>query len=190
MRSKFLSSVASSAFFAVLATGFAGGAIAADLATKAPPAQAMPAWSWAGFYAGVHDAAVRGGTTFSDPFGPSVFGDRTPTPGYGFGGQIGYNWQNGMWVYGLEADATWLTSDGTVTCGAFSGFYVSSNCGARPDANGTVTGRLGLALGPAGHTLAYAKGGFAWQHTDVTATNNFSFGLGRYGACSVDFVPV
>jgi opacity protein-like surface antigen/outer membrane protease len=177
MRNKLLSGVASSALFAVLATGFAGGAIAADLAVKAPSAQYTPAWSWAGFYAGVHDAAVRGGTTSSNPFGPSIFGDRTPTPGYGFGGQIGYNWQNGMWVYGLEADATWLTSDGTVTCGAFSGFYISSNCGARPDANGTVTGRLGVALGPAGHTLAYAKGGFAWQHTDVTATNNFSFGL-------------
>src|SRR5260370_30180458 len=62
MRNKFLSSVASSALVAVLAT-FAGGAIAADLAVKAPSAQYMPAWSWAGFYAGVHDAAVRGGTT-------------------------------------------------------------------------------------------------------------------------------
>src|SRR6266446_680191 len=177
MRDKFLSGVSASALFAVLATGFAGGAIAADLAVKAAPAQAVPAWSWAGFYAGVHDAAVRGGTTFSDPFGASIFGDRTPTPGYGFGGQIGYNWQNGIWVYGLEAGATWLTSDATVTCGAFSGFYSSSNCGARPDFNGTVTGRLGLALGAAGHTLLYAKGGFAWQHADVTATlnNNFFF---------------
>ncbi len=83
----------------------------------------------------------------------------------------------GLWVYGLEADATWLTSDATVTCGASSGFYSSSNCGARPDFNGTVTGRLGLALGPGGHTLVYGKGGFAWQHTDVTATlnNNFFF---------------
>jgi opacity protein-like surface antigen/outer membrane protease len=175
MRDKFLSGVSASALFVVL--GFAGGAIAADLPVKAAPAAVVPAWSWAGFYAGVHSAAVGGGTKFSDPFGPSIFGDRTPTPGYGFGGQIGYNWQNGMWVYGLEADATWLTSDGTVTCGAFSGFYVSANCGARPDANGTVTGRLGLALGPAGHTLVYAKGGFAWQHTDVTATNNNLFGV-------------
>jgi outer membrane protease len=33
-------------------------------------------------------------------------------------------------------------------------------------------GRLGLALGPAEHTLVYAKGGFAWQQSDVTATNN------------------
>ena len=166
MRSKFLSSVAGSALFTVLANGFAGGALAADLAATAP------AWSWAGFYAGTHSAVMGGRTKFSDPFGPSIFGDRASTPGYGFGGQLGYSWQNGMWVYGLEADATWLTSDATVTCGAFSGFYVSANCGVRPDANGTVTGRLGLALGPAGHTLAYAKGGFAWQHSDVSATNN------------------
>lgn len=146
--------------------------MAANLPTKAPPLQPMPAWSWAGFYGGVYSAAALGATRFSDPFGSSIFGDRTPTPGYGFGGQIGYNWQHGNWVYGLQADVTGLTSDSAVTCAAFSGFYFSSNCGARPDVNGTVTGRFGLALGPAGHTLVYAKGGFAWQHIDVTATAN------------------
>jgi opacity protein-like surface antigen len=172
MPSRYLSTVANSLLFAALAAEFAGGAIAADLPAKAPPAQYLPPWSWAGFYGGVNFAAALGRTTFSDPFGASIFGDRTPTPGYGLGGQIGYNWQSGNWVYGLEADATWLASDGTVTCGAFSGLYSSSNCGARPDANGTVTGRLGLALGPAGHTLVYAKGGFAWQQSDVTATLN------------------
>jgi opacity protein-like surface antigen/outer membrane protease len=171
MRVRYLSTVASTILFSVLASEFVGGAIAADLPAKAPP-QYLPAWSWAGFYGGVNFAAALGGTTFSDPFGASIFGGRTPTPGYGLGGQIGYNWQSGNWVYGLEADATWLRSDGTVTCGAFSGFYSSSNCGARPDANGTITGRLGLALGPAGHTLVYAKGGFAWQHSDVNATLN------------------
>jgi opacity protein-like surface antigen/outer membrane protease len=172
MRSRYLSTVARSGLFAILGAGLAGGAIAADLPAKAPPAQYLPAWNWAGFYGGVHFAAVLGGTTFSDPFGASIFGDRTPTPGYGLGGQIGYNWQSGNWVYGLEADATWLRSDGTTTCGAFSGFYVSSNCGAGPDANGTITGRLGLALGPAEHTLVYAKGGFAWQQSDVNASLN------------------
>jgi opacity protein-like surface antigen len=173
MRSRYLSTVASTVLLSVLASEFVGGAIAADLPAKAPPPYPPPpAWSWAGFYGGVNFAAALGRTTFSDPFGASIFGDRTPTPGYGLGGQIGYNWQSGIWVYGLEADATWLASDSTVTCGAFSGFYSSSNCGARPDANGTVTGRLGLALGPAEHTLVYAKGGFAWQRSDVSATLN------------------
>ena len=125
MRSKYLSTVATSSLFA-LATGLTGSAIAADLPTKAPPAQSA-AWSWAGFYGGVNFAAALGGTKFSDPFGASIFGDRTVTPGYGLGGQIGYNWQNGNWVYGLEADATWLGSDGTTTCGAFTGFAPTDN---------------------------------------------------------------
>jgi opacity protein-like surface antigen len=168
MRAKLLSGVASSAVAAVLGGSLAGGALAADMPIKGPAS----AWSWTGFYAGVHDAAFGGSTKFSDPYGSSIFGDRASTPGYGFGGQIGYNRQLGNWVYGLEADATWLASNGTATCGAYSGYYISANCGARPDANGTVTGRIGLALGPAGHTLAYAKGGFAWQHTNVSAANN------------------
>jgi opacity protein-like surface antigen len=184
MRGKLLSGVARSAF-AVVLSGVAGGALvsggvlAADLAVKAPPAP-VPVWSWAGWYIGTHNAAYAGSTKFDDPFGPSIFGDRATTPGYGWGGQIGYNWQFGKWVYGLETDATWLTSNGTVTCGAFSAFYVSANCGAKPDAFGTVTARVGAVLGPEGHTLAYAKGGFAWQRNAVTATNNNLYG---------DFLP-
>jgi opacity protein-like surface antigen/outer membrane protease len=170
MRNKLLSGVASSTLFFVLGGGVA---FAADLAVKAPAYVApAPTWNWAGLYLGTHSAAYVGQSTFSDPFGPSLFGDTARTPGYGWGGQIGYNWQAGKWVYGVEADATWLNATGTVTCGAFSGLYSSSNCGARPDAVGTVTAKLGYALGPEGHTLAYVKGGFAWQHNDVTATEN------------------
>jgi opacity protein-like surface antigen/outer membrane protease len=175
MRRSLLSGVAISALIVVMG-GVAGDVLAADLAVKAPPAPVLPAaWSWAGFYIGTHSAAYAGSTKFDDPFGPSIFGDRVTTPGYGSGGQIGYNWQFGKWVYGLETDATWLTSGGTNTCGAFSGFYSSANCGAKPDAMGTVTARVGVALGPEGHTLAYAKGGFAWQHNDLSVTNNFNF---------------
>jgi opacity protein-like surface antigen/outer membrane protease len=148
--------------------------LAADLAVKASPVRVAP-WSWAGFYIGVHDAAYAGSTTFDDPFGPSIFGDRVRTPAFGFGAQMGYNWQVAKWVYGLEADGTWLAgSGGTFTCGAFTGFYVSANCGAHPESFGTLTARLGMALGPEGHTLVYAKGGFAWQDTSVTATSNFN----------------
>src|SRR5215475_15211252 len=126
MKTRFLSGVAISVF-AVAALGLAGSAQAGDLPVKAPP----PVWNWAGLYVGTHSAAYAGSTKFDDPFGPSIFGDRVVTPGYGWGGQIGYNWQFGRWVYGLETDATWLTSEGTMTCGAFSGFYSSANCGAR-----------------------------------------------------------
>jgi opacity protein-like surface antigen/outer membrane protease len=168
-------SVAVSVLAVAMGGGVTGGALAADLPLKAP--RYAPAWSWAGVYVGTQSSVYAGSTKFDDPFGPSIFGDRAVTPGYGWGGLIGYNWQAGNWVYGLEADANVLSSRGTATCAAFSGFYFSSNCRARPDAFGTVTARVGYTLGPEGRTLVYAKGGFAWQHNDasVTLNNNFFF---------------
>jgi opacity protein-like surface antigen/outer membrane protease len=165
-----LSGVALSVFSMALGDAVTGDAQAADVPLKAP--RYAPVWSWAGFYLGTQSSAYAGHTKFDDPFGASIFGDRVFTPGYGWGGLIGYNWQNGNVVYGLEADANLLSADGTVTCGAFSGFYFSSNCRAHPNAFGTVTARLGLALGPEGRTLVYGKGGFAWQHNDLSVTLN------------------
>src|SRR5947209_7765470 len=76
-----------------LGGGVTGGALAADVALKAPPY--VPVWSWAGLYVGTQSSAYAGHTKFDDPFGPSIFGDRAVTPGYGWGGLIGYNWQAG-----------------------------------------------------------------------------------------------
>ena len=141
------------------------------------PAYKAQVWSWTGFYGGAHVGASWGTSTFSDPFGPSIFGDKVQAPGFLAGGQIGYNWQAGPWVFGLEGDASWLTSDGTNTCLAFSGNFVSANCHAHPDALGDLTGRVARAVGVDGRTLLYAKGGGAWlhDHVDVT-TNNLFFG--------------
>ena len=171
---RLLSGVAVSVLAVALGGGATSGALAADLPLKARPAAY---WSWAGFYVGTQSSAYAGHTKFDDPFGPSIFGDRAFTPGYAWGGLIGYNWQNGNIVYGLEADANILSADGTVTCAAFSGGYSSSNCRAHPNAFGTVTARIGLALGPQGRTLVYGKGGFAWQHNDVSVTLNNNFFL-------------
>jgi opacity protein-like surface antigen len=177
MRDKLLSGVATCALFAVLATGFAGGAIAADLAVKAAPAQA---WSWAGFYFGVHIGSAMGLNTVNDPFGPSIFGDQIHSPGYFGGGQIGFNWQapGSNWVWGIEADASLANLDGTNTCFAVSGTLVSLNCRAHTDAFGTATGRLGWAFGPFGRALVYGKGGLAWAHSNVDMIVNNDFGLG------------
>src|SRR5262245_63769871 len=85
---------------------------AADLPTRAPRLP-TPYWSWAGWYGGVHSGAMWSGTRFSDPYGPSVFGDLVAVPGYLTGAQIGYNWQSGNVVLGLEADGSLATSDGS-----------------------------------------------------------------------------
>jgi opacity protein-like surface antigen/outer membrane protease len=157
----------------------AHGATAADLPLKAPPP--ISVYNWSGFYIGAEVGGAVGTANFSDPFGGSIFGDKVTTPGFLAGGQIGYNWQvpNSPWMLGVQADANWLTSDGTNTCFAFSGFLDSATCHAHPDAFGTATARVGYAFGPAGRTLVYAKGGAAWIHENVdTVTNHGDIALG------------
>ncbi len=148
---------------------------------KGPIAPAPPAWFWTGFYGGVHAGAVAGTANFTDPFGSSIFGDNVTTPGFMAGGQIGYNWQvpNSPWVFGLEADLSWLDSDGTNTCLAYSGLFVSANCRAQPNMMGDLTARVGWAYGQFNHSLLYVKGGAAYVHNqiDIATNNTPTFGL-------------
>ena len=87
----------------VLATPIA--AQGADLvAIPAPVAQAP--LSWAGFYAGVHLASGWANPTWQSATG---FGGAVPFPGGASGngavggGQVGWNYQTGPWVLGVEA---------------------------------------------------------------------------------------
>ncbi len=141
---------------------------------KGPIAPAPPAWFWTGFYGGVHVGAVAGTANFTDPFGSSIFGDNVTTPGYLAGGQIGYNWQapNSNLVLGVEADFGWLDSDGTNTCLAYSGNFVSANCRAQPNMMGDLTARVGWAYGQFNHSLFYVKGGAAFVHNQIDITTN------------------
>ena len=129
---------------------------------------------WTGFYIGGHVGAAAGTADFSDPFGTSIYGDKVSTPGFLAGGQIGYNWEvpNSPWVIGVEADLAWLDSDGTNTCLAFSGDFVSANCRARPDMVADLTARVGWAYGRFNHSLLYAKGGAAVVHNRIDMATN------------------
>jgi opacity protein-like surface antigen len=164
---------------ALLAMLAGGQARAADLPVKAPIA--IPVWDWTGFYIGAHSGLAFGYTVVDDPFGGSIFGDNVRTPGYIFGGQIGYNWQipgSGI-VVGWEADASWIASDpgGTNTCLAFSGNFVSYNCLVKKDATATFAGRVGGLIDPARHTLLYGKVGVAVVHDEVSVSTNAPFFL-------------
>ena len=133
-------------------------------------------FDWSGAYVGVHTGGALGLVDVEDPFGASIFGDTVRTPGMIAGAQLGYNWQYGSTVLGLETDASWADMDGTNTCFAFSGFFISANCRAHIDALGTLTGRLGWTLPFDAQTLVYGKAGLAWAHTKVDATTNDWFG--------------
>jgi opacity protein-like surface antigen len=125
------------------------------------------------------------GSNFSNPFGPTLFGDNVRSPG-GIGGlQIGYNKQYRATVLGVEADGTAADLDGTFIClqpvhsvpaaggPSFIGGAFGATCQVRPDWFGTLTGRIGTTFDDHGRTLVYAKGGLAWIHDNVDiATNN------------------
>ena len=135
---------------------------AADMPPPRPVPQ-PPAWSWEGLYIGVHSGALWSGAQFSNPFGASMYGDLVDVPGYLTGAQIGFNWMVAPgWVAGIEADASFVSSDGSNTCLQFARDFIGSNCRVNTRGMGTFTGRLGVTAGPAGRTLLYGKGGLAW----------------------------
>ena len=143
---------------------------------KAPPPPPF-AWDWTGFYAGTHSGFVHGSAKVDDPYGPSIYGDKIILPGYLFGLQAGFNKQVGNFIFGVELDGSWADVRGTNTCFAFSGLYVSANCRVQNDWIAMLTARFGVALGPQGRTLLYAKGGGAATHTHGDLTDNNLFGI-------------
>ena len=82
-------------------------------------------------------------------------------------------------MLGVEGAITGLVSNGTNTCDAFSGLFVSANCRAQPNMMGDLSARVGWAYGQFNHSLVYVKGGAAYVHSqvDITTNNTNSFGL-------------
>ena len=71
------------------------------------------------------------------------------------GGQVGYRWQAGTWVFGLEAQGNWADFKGS---NASTLFGANSINNSKVDAFGLFTGQVGYA---ANNFLLYVKGGAA-----------------------------
>lgn len=170
-------------------------ALAADMPLKAPPAPPPPLWT--GWYIGANIGGSFGSTTQTASFPATIL----PTSPFGSassdldgvigGGQIGYNWQNGIWVLGIEADiqgaseqaSTTLTGIGSVS---IPGVGLFTDTGTLSFAEklkwlSTVRGRLGVTVTP--NWLLYGTGGLAYGGLDtdttltdgaLSATNNFT----------------
>jgi outer membrane autotransporter protein len=141
---------------------------------KAPPLEA--ATNWTGFYVGGFAGADYGSAKVGFP--TAGFSSGPQSAGALAGGTVGYNYQIGSWVLGVEGDAGWTNARGSVACtGAFGvlGSVLSgADCADRADFLATATARLGYAWGRA---LYYAKAGGAWTHETFTVTCNNAFGL-------------
>jgi outer membrane immunogenic protein len=137
--------------------GLATGAVAADLPSRRAPAPviaAVPVFTWTGFYVGVN----AGYGWSNDDFDAIDLADEDDDGGFVGGAQVGYNYQIGSFVVGLEGDIQYADfgADGTFDFdgdGTFDDDFDSS------DWFGTVRARAGVAFDRA---LIYATGGFAF----------------------------
>jgi outer membrane immunogenic protein len=140
---------------ATILVGATAAASAADVYERGGSYKDTPAYvpvsTWAGFYAGIH-----AGTNFDD----TVEIDGAPfddvDSGFLGGLHVGYNWQRGNVVFGIEASASYLDDE---TDGVEVTDYLA-----------TVRGRLGYAFD---RTLVYATGGVAFLGYGDDVTDGF-----------------
>ena len=153
---------------AALLTSVASTAIAADLPTRkdapapVPAFAPAPAFSWTGFYIGLNGGYGSGHFRSG---GSSVFGDPT---GIVLGGQVGYNYQIGQFVLGVENNLDWAHIRNTNTVPGNS-FY------SRVNAIDTFMGRAGVAL-----DRALIFGEFGYAGANVHGVDN-GLGLSQSG---------
>jgi outer membrane autotransporter protein len=148
---------------------------------KAPPA--VQAMNWSGFYLGGFGGANLGTANWGYPVGevsPHI-------GGFDGGGDVGYNWQSGKWVYGLEGDLSGTNTKGGIACGPLSSTtapFFEDTCNASTSWLATVTGRVGYAWW--NRLLVYAKAGGAWTDEKFSATcNNSTVGIPCAGPTGV-----
>ena len=156
MNSKFIGT--GLAALALLASSFA--AQAADIP---PPVykgvrSVVAYYNWTGFYAGINGGYGFGTSSWSDPVGTSI-----KPKGALFGGTLGYNYQVGSLVYGLEGDFDWSGVKGSADC--VPGLIT---CETRNRWLATFRGRVGYAFD---RWLPYITGGGAYGNVRATATD-------------------
>jgi len=147
---------------ALMAAGIAT-ASAADLPTRkeAPaPVYVAPVYNWGGFYAGLNAGmgwSNAGNVTVYDPnLGAHSVSVGSQT-GFVGGGQIGYNYQIGEFVVGVETDIQYAAIKESVAWGNYQ--FLRVNNGGSGGYFGTVRARAGYAID---RTLLYITGGLAY----------------------------
>jgi outer membrane immunogenic protein len=141
-------------------------ATAADMAVKSPYLEAPRAFSWSGFYLGLHAGYGWGSNDWSllgvvelpgitqSPLSPK-------TDGVLAGVQAGANYQLGAWVFGMEADWSLMRGRASAAGTLFTGVGntpIAATGMSQIDWVATFTGRLGYAVD---RSLFYVKAGVA-----------------------------
>jgi outer membrane immunogenic protein len=138
--------------------------MAADLPmqTKAPYV-AAPAFSWTGCYIGAH---AGGGMMTGNTEGSNLNGK-----GAIAGGQVGCNYQDGNWVFGVEGEGAWsgIKSTNADSGNGFLNDVFADNYTVKNNNDFSIAARVGIAFD---RTLIYGKGGWAWGSFNVSSSDN------------------
>jgi len=148
---------------------FAAALVAAPVAAQAAdagrPSYRAPIpyfYNWSGFYAGAHIGGVD-----VDGLDSGFLG----------GGQIGYNYQVGQWVFGAEWDMSATSASKSVD-------VLFAHADVSLDWISTFAGRAGYAFD---RWLVYGKLGAAWAHSSANVSVGIP-GVGGFAASGSDTV--
>jgi outer membrane immunogenic protein len=135
----------------------------------APLYNSMPTFTWTGFYAGAN--AGYGWSTGASRHYDPAFGYVGSSSKGGFvgGGQVGYNYQMGMFVLGAETDLQYAAVGNKGNYFYGPSYYRGSSDGYF----GTIRARAGVALD---NVLLYGTGGFAYGN--IGGNNSYDPVLG------------
>ena len=183
---------------ASLSFAVAQAASAADLPlpSKEPMVIPPPVYTWTGFYIGGNVGAGFGTTESTLNIGPpntiinALTGGGAPpitfnlpiasqsTNGFLGGGQVGYNWQTGVFVFGIEGDFDGAGLQGTAPCALIFACTVKHNWEA------DITGRVGVVA--IDRALIYLKGGVAWEQASYNLGNSITVGGAGGGTAALN----
>jgi outer membrane immunogenic protein len=121
-----------------------------------------PSPIWTGLYIGAHGGGARSHADWEFPLAGST-ANHKGNGAFG-GGQIGYNWQSGSLVFGVEADISGAGIDGTTPCP-----NPAFNCGHDIDMMASLRARFGVLVTPT--ALLYVTGGAGWVSVDWKVTD-------------------
>jgi outer membrane immunogenic protein len=165
------------------ALGLLSPALGADLTpyVKALPV-AAPLYDWSGFYVGVFGGGGLGNHNVNNANGPAGFANFTAnyeSKGALAGGEVGYNWQSGSVLFGIEGDGFWSGIKGDdaaqVAAGAFA---IGSVDATKLRSGATLRARGGITVD---RLLLFFTGGWAYGNFLHTNTDPV-FGIDQFTA--------
>jgi outer membrane immunogenic protein len=161
-------------------SGISSAVLAADMPVKAPMPPPPP-FSWTGFYIGGN----IGGGWVQHHVTDTITGldfSRTSDAVFIAGGQVGFNYQMGGFVLGVEGDFDWAGNNNNNGAGVIVPGVVGTIVASTRDRwISTIAARFGFA---ADHWLFYAKAGGGWVGASNLTLTNLATGASITGGGS------